>query len=113
MDQDLKTMVFMAVWTAIALGAFILLQKRMDPKVKRGFIIKLNVIASILFCAFVFWIIGDLKTSIILVPIVAMVSLCNIRIMQVCNSCSAVQMDRMQLFSTVKGFCRKCGAKIE
>lgn len=113
MDQDLKFMVFNAVWAVFTIGSVILFRKKMDPKFKRSLIIKLNIVLPILFCIFIFWTTGNLKASIITIPIVAIISFCNIRIMQVCGLCSAVQMDQMQLFSAAKGFCRKCGVKIE
>jgi hypothetical protein len=84
-DQETRFKVFFGIWVLLGLGSFLLLRAITDPKVKRRWVVRLNVLAPILFCVFVVWVSAQPKLLVFVVPAGAFIAFLNVRLKKVCE----------------------------
>jgi hypothetical protein len=102
---------FFGLWLMLGIASvwFMYLDKNIARK-KR--LLPVFIVGTgVIFIAFTFVIMGDLKAMALIVPAVALITFLNLRIIKICGACGKTIHSGM--WFTKAEYCPKCGARLD
>jgi hypothetical protein len=101
---------FLPLWIAAAAGTWLLFS-RGSYQTKRKWAPPFVVVAGLLFMGFIYWEVGASRNFYFAAPVVAVITIVNVRRLRFCPNCGAFQTPN-GLFTKVR-YCSKCGHDLE
>jgi len=101
---------FAGIWIGLGILSFLFFQFSRSVQLKKRLLPVFIVGVGVLFSGFVLLMSGKPEIMLIVIPVVAIISFLNLRMIRVCETCGRTVYNTMMFFKME--YCSKCGAKL-